>query len=117
MKLSTTVIHTMIRGYQYVSAAFPPVCRYMPTCSSYALEALELHGTAKGSWLTVRRLCRCHPLGSMGWDPVPGSEDAIQSKLVGSQFVGDQFVGELPIVEVSRETELSYSKDCGAGNG
>lgn len=46
-------------------------CRFQPTCSAYALEALEKHGGIRGSWLTLRRLGRCHPLGSSGYDPVP----------------------------------------------
>lgn len=46
-------------------------CRYQPTCSAYALEALEKHGAFKGSYLTLRRIGRCHPWGSMGYDPVP----------------------------------------------
>ena len=49
-------------------------CRYQPTCSAYALEALEKHGGIKGSYLTIRRILRCHPWGSMGYDPVPGTK-------------------------------------------
>lgn len=46
-------------------------CRYQPTCSAYALEALEKHGGLKGSYLTLGRICRCHPFGKSGYDPVP----------------------------------------------
>ena len=46
-------------------------CRFTPTCSAYALEALRTHGAARGVWLTTRRLCRCHPWGGCGHDPVP----------------------------------------------
>ena len=50
-------------------------CRYQPTCSSYAIEALQRHGAAKGGWLALRRIGRCHPWGGSGYDPVPGSDD------------------------------------------
>lgn len=49
-------------------------CRFQPTCSSYAIEALEVHGALKGSWLAARRIARCHPWGGSGYDPVPGTE-------------------------------------------
>lgn len=50
-------------------------CRYVPTCSDYAIQALETHGAAKGSWLTAKRVCRCHPWGGHGYDPVPTNTD------------------------------------------
>jgi len=46
-------------------------CRYQPTCSAYALEALEEHGSIKGTWIALKRIARCHPLGQCGYDPVP----------------------------------------------
>lgn len=49
----------------------PPTCRFRPTCSEYALRALCTHGAVRGSWLSVRRLCRCHPFTEPGFDPVP----------------------------------------------
>jgi uncharacterized protein len=57
--------------YQSLTTNRPSPCRYVPTCSSYALDALEVHGFVKGSWLAVRRIGRCHPWGRQGWDPVP----------------------------------------------
>lgn len=62
-----------IRFYQTaVSPLFPPRCRFIPTCSQYALEAVEKYGAWKGGWLALRRLLRCHPFHRGGWyDPVP----------------------------------------------
>ncbi|PTQ08585.1 membrane protein insertion efficiency factor YidD [Sphingomonas oleivorans] len=53
------------------SAILPPNCRYMPSCSTYAIEALSRYGAAKGGWLAARRILRCHPWGGHGIDPVP----------------------------------------------
>ena len=55
----------------YLSPYTPPACRFTPTCSQYALEALRTHGPFKGTWLAVRRILRCHPWGGSGYDPVP----------------------------------------------
>jgi len=61
-----------IRGYQqWLSPLFPASCRYYPTCSGYAIEAIEKYGVASGSWLAVRRIARCHPFRPGGYDPVP----------------------------------------------
>jgi putative membrane protein insertion efficiency factor len=53
------------------SRVLPPSCRYLPTCSAYAIEAVEKHGAIKGGWLAAKRLLRCHPWGGSGYDPVP----------------------------------------------
>jgi len=65
--------------YQGIRAGRPSPCRYEPSCSSYAMEALDVHGAAHGSWLAIRRLTRCHPWGGSGWDPVPEPVDAHSS--------------------------------------
>ena len=63
---------TLIRAYQWgLSPWLGPACRYEPTCSRYAVEAIERHGVWRGSVLAARRLGRCHPLGASGFDPVP----------------------------------------------
>ncbi|MBE6578993.1 MAG: membrane protein insertion efficiency factor YidD [Ruminococcaceae bacterium] len=62
----------MIRFYQkHISPALPPCCRYMPTCSQYAIEAIEKRGVFVGIFLAVKRLLRCNPWGGSGFDPVP----------------------------------------------
>jgi len=60
-----------IRGYQHLTANRLPRCRYFPTCSQYAREAIAEHGAATGTWLALKRLGRCQPLGGHGFDPVP----------------------------------------------
>ena len=68
------VLLAVIRSYRSaISPSRPRVCRFTPSCSAYAVEAIELHGTARGSWLALRRLLRCHPFRPGGHDPVPTS--------------------------------------------
>jgi putative membrane protein insertion efficiency factor len=73
MSRTPRILATMIlRAYQLiVSPWLGRACRFEPSCSAYALEAVESHGAARGSWLTFRRLVRCHPWGGSGYDPVP----------------------------------------------
>lgn len=66
------LLRGLIRGYQlFISPVLPASCRFYPSCSAYALEAVEKHGPIAGSWLAVRRVCRCHPWNDGGVDPVP----------------------------------------------
>ena len=66
------ILISLVRFYRkHISPASVPRCRYSPTCSAYALEALEKYGAAKGSYLALRRILRCHPFHKGGYDPVP----------------------------------------------
>jgi putative membrane protein insertion efficiency factor len=68
----TRLLILLLRGYRYaISPLYGQVCRYHPTCSAYALEAVTEHGSLRGSWLAVRRIARCHPWAAGGLDPVP----------------------------------------------
>ena len=71
-KIINALFIGIIRFYQMaISPLLPPSCRYTPTCSQYALQALRKHGPFKGSWLAAKRLFSCHPWGGHGHDPVP----------------------------------------------
>lgn len=69
--LAARLLMLPIRAWRLLSVHLAPRCRFHPSCSAYALEALEQHGALRGSWLAVRRLARCHPWGGGGLDPVP----------------------------------------------
>jgi len=76
VSLGVKLLTAPVKFYRrFISPMFPPVCRFEPTCSEYALDALHIHGPVKGLWLTLKRLSRCHPItwlgGSSGLDPVP----------------------------------------------
>ena len=72
MNLLKYILIALIRFYQgAISPLTPPSCRFVPTCSQYAIEAIQRYGAFKGGWLTLKRLSRCHPWGGSGFDPVP----------------------------------------------
>lgn len=73
-----SIVVGMLRFYKrFLSPLLPPACRFEPTCSVYAMEAVQLHGVARGGWLALKRLLRCHPFSKGGFDPVPlGTEGA-----------------------------------------
>lgn len=74
----------LVRAYRLVlSPLIGPRCRYLPTCSEYALEALAVHGAWRGGWLALRRLLRCHPWGGSGLDPVPPAVSDVKRGLRG----------------------------------
>jgi uncharacterized protein len=70
-RMARIVVLQLLRGYKWIlSPLFPPACRFVPTCSEYAIEAVERYGALRGSWMAARRVLRCHPLGGGGYDPV-----------------------------------------------
>ncbi len=74
--VSAPAIGLILFYKKFISPLFPPVCRFYPSCSSYALEAYRTHGFFRASYLTVWRICRCNPFNPGGHDPVPGSSAA-----------------------------------------
>lgn len=79
MTIAARIVQPMVHAYQLLLGPFiGGACRFEPSCSHYAMEALAAHGVLRGGWLTIRRLGRCHPFGAHGFDPVPpgGVRDA-----------------------------------------
>ncbi len=71
-QLASWFVFGLVRFYQVGISPFTPVsCRYLPTCSEYALDAVRVYGPWRGAWLALRRIARCHPWGGHGYDPVP----------------------------------------------
>lgn len=71
-RVPSLVLRLAIRGYQVaLSPLLPPACRYYPTCSNYAVQAIEKYGALRGGWMAARRIGRCHPFAPGGYDPVP----------------------------------------------
>ncbi|MEL6302187.1 MAG: membrane protein insertion efficiency factor YidD [Pseudomonadota bacterium] len=80
MNLAQRVALKLIQGYQrWISPMLGSNCRFQPTCSRYCAEAIQAHGVLRGGWLGLRRVCRCHPWGGQGYDPVPGVESEHES--------------------------------------
>lgn len=90
MNFAQHLLIRLIGGYRWLmspvlTALFSPggLCRYSPSCSEYAQQAIQRHGVMTGSWLAVRRVCRCHPWGGCGHDPVPGDDPPPKSDTGG----------------------------------
>ncbi|UTW55367.1 membrane protein insertion efficiency factor YidD [Kordiimonas sp. SCSIO 12610] len=82
----TRVLVAFVRFYQlFLSPLLGSNCRYQPTCSHYAIEAMRVHGGLKGGWLAIRRIMRCHPWGGFGYDPVP---EATSKRDIQKQYAG-----------------------------
>lgn len=80
------VLRALVRAYRYfVSPLFAQACRFYPSCSEYAEQALQDHGALRGGWLTARRLCRCGPWHAGGFDPVPEANLTARAPLQGRQ--------------------------------
>lgn len=71
MRALTLLLKALVRLYRFFSPFLGPRCRFYPSCSQYALMALEYHGPLRGSWLALKRVMRCHPFNPGGYDPVP----------------------------------------------
>jgi putative membrane protein insertion efficiency factor len=75
--IAQTVVLSLLRGYKWlISPMLLPACRYTPTCSEYAMEAVERFGAVRGSWMAMGRVLRCHPFVKGGYDPVVGPKDS-----------------------------------------
>ncbi len=88
------IVVSLLRVYRWVlspakAVLFGPLgrCRYTPSCSAYALEAVQVHGAARGAWLALKRLARCHPWGGCGHDPVPESTNNLANRVFVPHFV------------------------------
>lgn len=89
MTFFSQILALPVRVYRaLLSPLLGPTCRFHPTCSDYALQALERHGALKGLWLAGKRISRCHPWGGSGLDPVPGTAD--WDRVNSAEFSGDQ---------------------------
>ena len=98
-----------IKGWRkFISPLYGDVCRYYPSCSSYGLTAVQLHGAWRGGWLTVRRIARCYPWAAGGFDPVPGSDfaaDLAQQQTFGQRISFEQAVGQHTAAQQIRDEQ------------
>lgn len=112
MRPVTRVVIGLIRAYQLLVSPFlAPSCRFHPTCSSYACEAVHGHGLLAGGWLTVRRLARCHPWGGMGFDPVPERGAEARPAAVHGHGPGNRHIALSGLEARSGEKILEHA-DC-----
>lgn len=92
MTIFARILALPVKAYRTVlSPLLGPACRFYPTCSDYALQALQRHGAAKGLWLALGRISRCHPWGGSGLDPVPGTPD--WDRVNSTEFSRPEFTG------------------------
>lgn len=78
--MMTRILRFLVQLYRYtLGTVLPDSCRFHPTCSQYALDALRRHGAGRGSLLAIRRICRCHPFSAGGYDPVPEPSTRVRS--------------------------------------
>lgn len=82
--LAARPVLALVRGYQLAREGRPSPCRFVPSCSTYSVEALTAHGLLRGGWLSVRRLASCHPWGREGYDPVPPPRPSRRSAATGA---------------------------------
>ncbi|WP_106420186.1 membrane protein insertion efficiency factor YidD [Salinicola tamaricis] len=102
-RLAATLMTGMIQGYRYlISPLLGPRCRFWPTCSSYALEAIKLHGPWRGGWLTLKRLGKCHPFHPGGVDPVP--EPRRRCRCAAREPFRDGAIHDTPVHDTCQRT-------------
>ncbi len=94
MSVAGWLLIGLLTGYRrFISPLLGPKCRFYPSCSAYALEAVQLHGAMRGSWLALRRLSKCHPFHAGGIDPVPGTHRGVSGvEVTGGQVASAEVV-------------------------